>query len=73
MAHWARPHLRDRVGRCGSPASPLLRASPLPRDNSFRLTLFLNSASTGTGALASSPSVFRVAGITAALAKGDGR
>jgi hypothetical protein len=41
---------------------PLLiksRGAALPRDNSFRLSLFLNS-------------VFRVAGITAAPALGDG-
>ena len=62
---------RNLIAPAVAPA-PLLRVPRLPRDNGFRLSLFLNSASPGAGTPARLAWVFRVAGISAARALGNG-
>ena len=52
--------------------TPAAHSAPLPRDNSFRLKLSLNSAPTGAGAPVRVARVLRAAGITAAPRTGDG-
>jgi hypothetical protein len=74
MANRMRPH-RFAVAKIWwqkRRSRPVLRVACLPRDNSFRLSLFVNSASTGTGAPACVASAFRAAGMSAARALGNG-